>query len=136
MDYRLDDQIGFLLRKAQQRHLAIFAAHMPGGLTARQFAALARLGETGPCTQNALGRLTAMDNATISGVLGRLEERGLVARSAQGSDRRMLEVSLTEAGSALLAQCLPVAQAISTETLDPLEGAEAAMLIALLRRLG
>ena len=103
MAYVLDDQVGFLLRRAQQRHLAIFAAAMPDALTARQFAALARLGETGPCTQNALGRATAMDNATISGVLGRLEDRGLVARTATGADRRMLEVRLTAAG----AKCWP-----------------------------
>ena len=136
MGYVLDDQIGFLLRRAQQRHLAIFAAAMPEGLTARQFAALAKLGETGPCTQNALGRATAMDNATISGVLGRLADRGFVARDAQEADRRVLSVRLTEAGAALLARCLPVAQTITAETLAPLTAAQAATLIALLRRLG
>lgn len=136
MAYVLDDQVGFLLRRAQQRHLAIFAAAMPDGLTARQFAALAKLGETGPCTQNALGRATAMDNATMSGVLGRLEDRGLVLRATQGGDRRMLEARLTEAGAALLARCLPVAQAISARTLDPLTQPEAETLLALLRRLG
>lgn len=136
MDYRLDDQIGFLLRRAQQRHLAIFGARMPGNLTARQFAALVRLHETGPCTQNALGRLTAMDNATISGVLGRLEERGLVLRLALDGDRRMLEVRLTEAGEAAVARCLPAAQGISDATLSPLDPDEQAQLLALLRRLG
>jgi DNA-binding MarR family transcriptional regulator len=136
MDYRLDDQIGFLLRRAQQRHLAIFAAAMPEGLTARQFAALARLAETGPCTQNALGRLTAMDNATISGVLGRLQDRGLIARAADSADRRMLEVRLTDDGAALLDRCLVAAQAISAETLAPLTPAEQAALLDLLRRLG
>ena len=136
MDYVLDDQIGFLLRRAQQRHLAIFAGRMPEGLTARQFAALAKLGETGPCTQNALGRLTAMDNATISGVLGRLQDRGLIARAADATDRRMLQVRLTDAGAALLRRCLAAAQAISAETLAPLTPAEQAALLDLLRRLG
>lgn len=136
MDYRLDDQIGFLLRRAQQRHLAIFAAAMPEGLTARQFATLAKLGETGPCTQNALGRLTAMDNATVSGVLGRLQDRGLIARAADASDKRMLEVRLTAEGAATLARCLAAARAISAETLAPLEPAEQAALLDLLRRLG
>lgn len=136
MAYVLDDQVGFLLRRAQQRHLAIFAAAMPDGLTARQFAALAKLGETGPCTQNALGRATAMDNATISGVLGRLEQRGLVRRTSQDADRRMLEVRLTDDGAALVARCLAVAQDITAQTLAPLSRVEAATLIALLRRLG
>lgn len=136
MAYVLDDQVGFLLRRAQQRHLAIFAAAMPDGLTARQFAALAKLAETGPCTQNALGRATAMDNATISGVLGRLEQRGLVRRTSQEADRRMLEVRLTDDGAALVVRCLAVAQDITAQTLAPLSRVEAATLIALLRRLG
>lgn len=134
--YVLEDQIGFLLRRAQQRHLAIFAAGMPGNLTSRQFAALAKLAAAGPSSQNALGRLTGMDNATISGVLGRLEERGLVQRQPQEGDRRLLEVSLTGDGAELLARCLPMAQAISAETLAPLEAAEQRQLLELLRRLG
>ena len=76
--YVLDDQIGFLMRKAQQRHLALFAALMVEGLTAQQFATLAKLAEIGPSSQNALGRATAMDNSTMNGVVGRLRERGLV----------------------------------------------------------
>lgn len=135
-DYVLDDQIGFLLRRAQQRHLAIFAAGMPGNLTSRQFAALAKLAAVGPTSQNALGRLTAMDNATISGVLGRLEERGLVQRRAQPGDRRLLEVSLTPAGSDLVAGCLAAAGQISAQTLAPLAPEEQRLLLELLRRLG
>lgn len=109
---------------------------MAAGLTSRQFAALARLHETGPCSQNALGRLTAMDNATISGVLTRLEERGLVARAALVADRRMTEVRLTEAGTDLIARLLPIATAITEETLAPLDPQERAVLADLLRRLG
>ena len=55
-EYRLQDQIGFLLRKAQQRHVAIFAAHIPE-VTPPQFAALAKLGEVGETSQNQLGAL-------------------------------------------------------------------------------
>ena len=41
------------------------------------WAVLAKLTETGPCAQNVLGRLTAMDVATIKGVIDRLTARGL-----------------------------------------------------------
>ena len=41
-DYALDEQVGFLLRRATQRHLAIFARQIPT-LTSTQFAALAKL---------------------------------------------------------------------------------------------
>ena len=66
--YILDDQVGFLLRQAQQRHTTIFAAEMIESLTPTQWAALAKLREVGDCSQNHLGRLTAMDAATIKGL--------------------------------------------------------------------
>lgn len=47
--YRLDDQIGFILRQANQRYAALFANGIGNGLTPTQWAALVRLGETGPC---------------------------------------------------------------------------------------
>ena len=70
-DYMLDEQVGFLLRRVSQRHLGIFAERIPD-LTATQFAALAKLCEVGPVSQNELGRRTAMDAATIKGVIDRL----------------------------------------------------------------
>jgi MarR family transcriptional regulator, lower aerobic nicotinate degradation pathway regulator len=74
--YVLDDQVGFLMRIAMQRHTALFSARMVGGLTQTQFAALAKLYEVGPCSQNQLGRLIYLDAATIKGVVDRLGARG------------------------------------------------------------
>ena len=58
--YVLDDQIGYVLRRVTQRHLAIFSETIPG-ITTTQFAVLARLAQMGPLSQNLLGRETAMD---------------------------------------------------------------------------
>ncbi|MBP9185274.1 MAG: MarR family transcriptional regulator, partial [Fuscovulum sp.] len=99
-DYRLDDQIGYILRRVTQRHLALFAAAIPE-VTTTQFAVLARLAEIGPVSQNHLGRETAMDAATIKGVVDRLAKLGLVATTADPADRRRLTVSLTGAGTEL-----------------------------------
>lgn len=133
--YRLDDQVGFLLRRAQQRHLGIFSARMPG-LTPTQFAAIAKVFELGPVSQAALGRATAMDAATIKGVTDRLEARGLVATAPCGADRRRVLVRLTAAGRALFAELAPRAAAISDETVAPLNPAEGRKLLQLLRKLG
>ena len=133
--YSLDEQVGFLLRKASQRHLAIFAAHIPD-LTPPQFAALARLHEIGEASQNQLGNLVAMDAATIKGVIGRLKSRGLVKLSDHDQDRRRLVVSLTPQGRALIAALLREARRITEETLAPLSPREAEMLVRLLSRLG
>src|ERR1700759_4172507 len=80
--YVLDEQIGFILRQVSQRHAVIFARGIGADLTPTQWAALAKLAESGPCSQNALGRLTAMDVATIKGVIDRLTMRGLTETAA------------------------------------------------------
>jgi DNA-binding MarR family transcriptional regulator len=72
-EYRLDDQVGFLLRVAMQRHTSIFMSRIIKGLTQTQFAALAKLREVGPCSQNQLGRLIYLDAATTKGVVDRLD---------------------------------------------------------------
>jgi DNA-binding MarR family transcriptional regulator len=86
--YVLDDQIGFLMRIAMQRHTSIFMSRMIEGLTQTQFAALAKLHEVGPCSQNYLGRLIYLDAATIKGVVDRLHLRGFVTALSDPNDRR------------------------------------------------
>ena len=133
-DYRLDDQIGFVLRRVTQRHLAIFAAAIPD-ITTTQFAVMARLAEVGPLSQNHLGRATAMDAATIKGVVDRLAKLGFVETAADPDDRRRLTVSLTKAGSAIVAARVATALKVSGDTLAPLTADEAKTLKALLLRL-
>ena len=133
--YVLEDQIGFILRQVWQRHAAIFAREIGINLTSAQWAALSKLNEIGPCSQNQLGRLTAMDVATIKGVIDRLTARGLTETSADPEDGRRLLVRLTRAGQQLADKAIPAALAISRETLAPLEPRERETLIALLSRL-
>ena len=122
--YILDEQIGFILRQVWQRHAAIFARDIGINLTPTQWAALAKLSETGPCSQNQLGRLTAMDVATIKGVIDRLTARGLTETSPDPEDGRRLLVSLTRAGQQMAEKAAPNALAISRETLAPLDARE------------
>ena len=110
--YILDEQIGFILRQVWQRHATIFAREIGINLTPTQWAALAKLTETGPCSQNLLGRLTAMDVATIKGVIDRLTARGLTETSPDPEDGRRLLVSLTRAGQQLAEKAAPNALAI------------------------
>ena len=133
--YILDEQIGFILRQVWQRHAAIFARDIGINLTSPQWAALAKLSETGPCSQNQLGRLTAMDVATIKGVIDRLSARGLTETSPDPEDGRRLLVSLTRAGAQTAEKAAANALAISKETLAPLDAKEREMLFALLNKL-
>jgi DNA-binding MarR family transcriptional regulator len=135
-DYVLDDQVGFLLRQAQQRHTNIFAALMIEELTPTQWAVLAKLHECGPCSQNLLGRQTAMDAATIKGVIDRLTKRGVTATTADPADGRRLLVASTPEGEAIYARGKPMAERITAATLEPLSAAERVSFVAVLRRLG
>src|SRR5215471_14975081 len=107
--YVLSEQVGFLLRVAMQRHTAIFTARMIEELTQTQFAALAKLLEAGPCSQNHLGRLIYLDAATIKGVVDRLRARGLVATAGDANDRRRRAVTLTLAGRRVTEAAIAVA---------------------------
>lgn len=133
--YVLDAQIGFLLRKANQRHLNVFAAHMAENLTAQQFAVMAKLNEVGPSSQNSLGRQTAMDNSTINGVVVRLFERGLVDKVPSSEDKRMHLIQLTAEGQRTITRVLPMASEITRMTLAPLSRPEQATLLRLLKRI-
>jgi len=133
--YVLDDQVGFLLRQVQQRHVSIFARHFGVDMTPMQWAALAKLAEVGECSQNLLGRLTAMDVATIKGVAERLAKRGLTATRPDPEDRRRLLISLSAEGTRLYAELAPVAAQVSEETLAPLSADERATLARLLTAL-
>ena len=133
--YVLDEQVGYILRQANQRHTTIFARLMIEDLTPTQWAALAKLHELGPCSQNLLGRKTSMDAATIKGVIDRLTKRGMTRTSPDLEDGRRLMVALTEDGHAAYERARTAAERISTETLQPLSPDERAQFLRLLQKL-
>ena len=133
-NYVLERQVGFVMRRALQRHIAIFSALIPE-LTPTQFAALAKLCELGQASQNELGRLTSMDVATVKGVVDRLRARELIASSPLASDKRRLMLSPTRKGRALYRKYVAQAAEVSRQTLAPLDDAEQRQLVQLLERL-
>jgi MarR family transcriptional regulator, lower aerobic nicotinate degradation pathway regulator len=134
-EYRLDDQVGFLLRVAMQRHTSIFMSQIIKGLTQTQFAALAKLREVGPCSQNQLGRLIYLDAATTKGVVDRLEVRGFVTAHPDTNDRRRRAIALTDGGRAVADAAVKIARQITHQTLTPLSVTEQRAVIRLLRKL-
>ena len=124
------------MRVAMQRHTAIFMSRMVEGLTQTQFAALAKLHEVGPCSQNYLGRLIYLDAATIKGVVDRLCLRGFLTALSDPKDRRRRAVTLTERGRQATEAAIKVAAEITAETLTPLTAEEQRMIAKLLKRLG
>lgn len=132
--YVLDDQIGFVLRRVTQRHLALFSDALPE-LTTTQFATLAKLAELGPLSQNHLGRVTAMDAATIKGVVDRLRKQGLVETSSNLEDKRRLTVQLTAKGAQLFEETWATALQVTERTVAPLSDDERRQLMRILLKL-
>jgi DNA-binding MarR family transcriptional regulator len=133
--YRLDEQVGFHIRRASQRHAAIFAGLMVEQLTPTQWAALTRIAAAEPISQNLLGRETAMDAATIKGVIDRLLKRHLVATAADPSDNRRTLISLTPEGREVVRKGVAAARAITAQTVEPLTPGERQLLIELLQKI-
>lgn len=134
--FHLEQHVGFLLRKAHQRHAAIFLeASSKAGLTPTQFAALCKTAELGTVTQNLLGRLVAMDPATIQGVVRRLTARGLIARTHDPMDRRTAVLAATEAGLALIGDAVASARRAHDTALAPLSNEEQQVFLALLQKM-
>lgn len=132
--YQLDRQIGFLLRRANQRHVGLFSQNIPD-LTPTQFAALAKLCALGRVSQNALGRATSMDAATIKGVVDRLRKRGYVVANPDPNDQRRIDLSPSPEGQAAYDRLVPAATQATDDTLAPLSDAERTQIIRLLDKL-
>ncbi len=134
--YKLEDQVGHLMRRANQRHAAIFFEGLNDQqLTPMQFAVLVKIGDEEEVSQNRLGRLAAMDPATVQGVVRRLKERALIDARPDPNDGRRSLWRLSETGEALVAATVPIAEQITEKTLEPLSKSERSNFLALLRKL-
>ena len=134
--YVFSDQIGHLLRKAYQRHLAIFQQNVgQAQLTAVQFITLCALRDNGPSSLTQLVATTAVDQATIRGIVERLKARELVTLGHDAQDKRKVIVHLSETGRQAAEQTLPNAQQISELTLSNLNPGERVAMAFLLRKM-
>jgi DNA-binding MarR family transcriptional regulator len=104
-------------------------------VTPTQFAALARLHEVGETSQNRLGRMTAMDPATVLGVVSRLKKRGLIEQRLDPNDGRMNLLSLSADGHALIGAMEQAGLEVSRRTLEHLGERDARRLLELLARI-
>ncbi|MDI9916837.1 MarR family winged helix-turn-helix transcriptional regulator [Rhodococcus sp. IEGM 1379] len=132
--YVLDDNIGYLLRRCYQESTALFSGSAPVSLSAPRFAALVRLVERGPLSQNRLGRLISADAATIKGIVGCLRELGAVEVSRDPHDKRQRLVSVTDHGRQLHAAGVVASQDTAADLLAGLSDGEAKMFVELLQK--
>ena len=129
-------QIGYLLRRAYQRHTGIFQQTVPESrLTAAQFVVMLTVRDRGSCEIPAIVQHTAIDDASLRGIVERLKWRKLLNAEHEPGDARKMVVSLTPAGQELLDQTVPFAQEITELTYGDLSPQERSTLVALLNKM-
>ncbi len=99
---QLDQCINFVLTKAQQSVQQMFKARLaPLGVTPGQYAVLACLWDGDGKTAKQLAEELFLDGSTMTGILDRIEQKGLISKQVDPKDRRAIRVMLTEKGRAL-----------------------------------
>jgi MarR family 2-MHQ and catechol resistance regulon transcriptional repressor len=105
------------------------------GLTPPQFDIVATLGNTAGMSFKELGEKTLITKGTLTGVVDRLEARGIVRRVGSDADRRSTRVELTDAGVTLFDEIFPGVVARTKQVFDILGESERLTLEASLHRL-
>ncbi|MFE2751023.1 MarR family winged helix-turn-helix transcriptional regulator [Actinosynnema sp. NPDC059335] len=109
----LERQVCFALSIASRNVVALYRPLLePMGLTHPQYLVMLALWGRAPLSVKELSRLLALEPATLSPLLKRLEGIGYVTRSRAAADERQLAVTLTEAGAALREQALAIPPAV------------------------
>jgi DNA-binding MarR family transcriptional regulator len=134
--YTVEDSIGYLMRRGASlmRH-ELEVAFEGHGLTFVQWVTLMRLRDEPSLTAGDLCRDLHHDSGAFTRVLDHLEERGLVRRARRESDRRVVWLSLTDAGRHAVESMLPIVVNRLNHALQDFTAAEVATLAKLLRRL-
>lgn len=118
--------------RVSRRFAALYEAE--AGLSNPEWRVLAHLAHAGSVSVRDIHSRVDMEKSRVSRVATRLEEAGLVAKLEDANDRRLVALSLTEAGRALMSRLEKVADAFQAELSKEL-GANAAGLEAGLDRL-
>lgn len=113
---------GFLLRRAQQMHVAVWTLEVSSEISSVQYGVLSALARHPGMSQRALGDVLDLDRSTIAELVGRLTRQRLIARERDGADRRRNLLNLTAAGLRVLEGLQPRVEAVEralTRDLDP-----------------
>jgi DNA-binding MarR family transcriptional regulator len=118
---KLRDGVGFLVRLLSTRATLLY--HELTGqeeITPRQFGAMLTLFQFGEMTLTELAAHISVDRATLSEMMRRMAERGLIRRSDNDADRRSAKVSLGPRGEQVLMSLVEGAAKLQTRLLAPL----------------
>jgi DNA-binding MarR family transcriptional regulator len=125
---------GPLARRLYQSHTRLWHEKVDATLTGPQFTVLVELTERGQLDHSALVNFAHLDKSTLTPLLNRLEERGLIGIARDERDHRRKLLTATDDGVAVVNRLAPAAAAVGDELLADLTADERSTLLDLLRR--
>jgi MarR family transcriptional regulator, lower aerobic nicotinate degradation pathway regulator len=132
----LSGRAAYLLgRAATQLHAMGERDLEPLGISPREYSVLAVLAERSPLSQTRIGTILGLDRTTILKLGASLEEKGLVVRERDETDRRAYAIALTNAGEQVRSQAFTLLLDCEERFLTPLAGSERDELTQLLGRI-
>ena len=134
----LNHCINFLLTTAQHNVFQYLSQQLaPYGVTPSQYGVLNCLWrEENYLTPKQIADTLCLETSTISGVLDRMQKKGLIDRNINLEDRREVQVTITDKGRALEAPVLKIIEDVNVEVLKMFSEAEAETFKENLRRIG
>lgn len=135
-NYRQEESIGFLLHQVKVRLTQAIDERIGDlDVTAAQWAVLKQIALRDGETATALCKCSGCDTGSMTRMLDRLEEKGLIRRERSTTDRRVVQLHVTEGGADLLPQLVPrVVEALNL-ALDDFSADELELAKSLLRRM-
>jgi DNA-binding MarR family transcriptional regulator len=129
-----EDCIIFLLAKAYQKAHGNFKQHLiPYGITPVQHLILEALWVEEGLTASEIGKRLVLDNATLSGTLDRMSEKGWVLKATDDKDKRFIRIYLTDKAKKLKPSILAEREKSNEEILESLNLEEKVLLKRLLK---
>ena len=129
--------INYLLTISQHEVFQNFFARLsPMGITPGQYGVLNYLWEKGPTTPKEISRYLRLENSTISGVLDRMQRRGLIDRVVDPNNRRSILVVAMPAAQAIKDDVLKTVDELNLEILQDFTPEEKEVLMKALCRIG
>ena len=128
--------INYLLTVAQHEVFVVFSERLAEfGVTPGQYGILNCLWSQGSPTPKEIAQTLRLENSTVSGMLDKLQKRGLVTRVLDPNDRRSIRVEASEAGKAIREDVLRTVDELNQAVLAPFTAQQRQQLLELLRRL-